>query len=95
MHQDISHFVHLSFYVINLFSGTFWVFSIQLFVGRSTWPQGQKYIPLFPSCVCMEPADCKKGTNKVAMKLFKQGIPMRFSHCYSIKLVQSVHLGII
>ena len=55
------------------FSGTVWVASLQVLVGKSTWSANEEYKTLLSGVQLMNPKDCRQEQNKQKLRMFKYG----------------------
>ena len=55
------------------FSGTIWVASLQVLVGKSTWSANEEYKTLLSGVQLMNPKDCRQEQNKQKLRMFKYG----------------------
>lgn len=58
--------------VSHLDIGTHFVFSVEILVGRSSWPMGKEFVTLLPSSTFMSPSDCRTGKNRTVVRMFKK-----------------------
>lgn len=58
------------------FKGNFGSAFIQVDVGRSSWPLDHPYASLLPAATLMSPSDCRCGTGKHTVRMFKKGSDM-------------------
>ena len=63
-----------AFKAIVISLGAQFVFSVQVLVGRSSWPCGKDYVTLLPSSTFLSPADCRLAKNRTVIRMFKKGL---------------------